>query len=134
MQVDSLTYADAYHYLQWGNRMTSKLIGFLMVIVGSIACWQAQASPQVVWVGKITYIENAWNGEGIAIHSSSDGPYGCTSDLNDFGITSNDPSYKELAAMALAAFTTNADVELIVDSGNCVFGNRTKVVSIRLKK
>ncbi|UYK76764.1 hypothetical protein NG825_20595 [Xanthomonas sacchari] len=114
--------------------MISKLIGFLLLLFVSSACYQAQAATQLVWVGKITYVENDWNGEGLAIHSSSNGPSGCPADLNDFGITSSHPAYKELTAMALAAFTTNADVELIVDSGNCVFGNRTKVISIRLKK
>ncbi|WP_279362119.1 hypothetical protein [Xanthomonas sacchari] len=114
--------------------MNAKMMGLLLAAVVSSVCQQAHAAMQVVWVGKIIYVENGWNGEGLTIHSSSNGPAGCSAPLNDFAIDKNNPSYKELTAMALAAYSTNADVELLVDSGVCIFGDRTKVIAIRMMK
>ena len=84
--------------------------------------------------GKITYIENGWYGEGVVIHSSTNAPSGCSASLNDFAIDKNHASYKELVAIALSAYNSNADAEVIVDTGVCAFGGRTKVLSIRMKK
>ncbi|KAB7770984.1 hypothetical protein CEK68_01835 [Xanthomonas sp. LMG 12461] len=114
--------------------MSLKMMGLLLAIAASCFSYEADAAMQVVWTGKITYVENGWYGEGMVIHTSNDGPSGCSAPLNDFAIDKDHPSYKELTAMALAAYTSNSDVELLVDSGVCIFGNRTKVISIRLKK
>lgn len=103
-------------------------------LVAAISLFQTVQAADVVGPGKITYIENGWDGEGIAIHSSINGPGGCTASLNDFGVEKSHAAYKELVAMALSAYASNADVEIIVDAGKCVFGARTKVLSIRLKK
>ncbi|MBN6112939.1 hypothetical protein [Xanthomonas bonasiae] len=113
--------------------MISKILGMSALVAGISFCQTVQAAD-MVGPGKITYIENGWDGEGVAIHSSINGPAGCTASLNDFGIEKSHAAYKELVAMALSAYTSNADVEIIVDAGKCVFGARTKVLSIRLKK
>ena len=84
--------------------------------------------------GKINYLENGWYGEGVAIHHSTAVITGCTANSNDFAIDKNHPAYKELIAIALAAYTSESEVELIVDKGVCGFGGRTKILSIRLKK
>lgn len=111
----------------------TRVLGLLLAVAGSSLCCTVQAAD-LVGPGKITYVENGWGGEGVAIHTSINGPAGCTASLNDFGIEASHAAYKELVAMALAAYTSNADVEVIVDAGKCVFGGRTKVLSIRLKK
>jgi hypothetical protein len=113
--------------------MFSKMLGVSVLVAGISLCQTVQAA-NLVGPTKITYIENGWEGEGIAIHSSINGPTGCTASLNDFGIEKSHAAYKELVAMALSAYAPNADVEIIVDAGKCVFGARTKVLSIRLKK
>ncbi|WP_152971742.1 hypothetical protein [Xanthomonas arboricola] len=76
--------------------------------------------------GKIISVENGWQGEGVAIRHSIASIKGCAADSNDFAIDKNHPSYKELVAIALAAFTSQSDVQLVVDKGVCIFGARTK--------
>lgn len=109
------------------------LMGVLVVLFSFSFCHIGRAA-ELVASGKIIFVENGWNGEGLVINYSRNGPAGCSAALNDFGIDKNHPAYKELVAIALAAYTSNADADLIVDTGVCVFGNRTKVISIRLKK
>jgi hypothetical protein len=86
-----------------------------------------------VLTGKITAIENGWFGEGIVLKHTN-GKAGCGSDQNEFAISKDHAGYKEIAAIALTAFTSQADVQLIVDTGVCLFGNRTKVLAVRLVK
>jgi hypothetical protein len=82
--------------------------------------------------GKITYLENGWAGEGVALHHSGNAIDGCPADPHDFGIDKNNPLFKELVALAMAAYTTESNVELVVEKKDCIFGGRTKVISIRL--
>jgi len=105
----------------------------LLVFAGLSFCHTGRAA-ELVGSGKITFVENGWGGEGLVINYSKNGPSGCSAALNDFGIDKNHPAYKELVAIALAAYTSNADADLIVDTGVCIFGSRTKIISIRLKK
>ncbi|MCC4595887.1 hypothetical protein NRY95_01065 [Xanthomonas campestris pv. phormiicola] len=88
----------------------------------------------VVGRGKINYVENGWFGEGLVIHFSQNGPPGCSASLNDLAIDKNHAAYKELVAMAIAAYTSDSNVELMVEDGTCLFGGRTKILSIRLVK
>jgi len=114
--------------------MNSKsMIGVLLVFAGLGFCHTGQA-VELLGSGKITFIENGWAGEGLTINYSKNGPAGCSAALNEFAIDKNHPAYKELVAIALAAYTSNADADLIVDPGVCLFGSRTRVISIRLKK
>lgn len=112
--------------------MAAKIMASLFAICGFGVCYAVQAADLVA--GRITYIENGWYGEGVAIHSSTNGPSGCSASLNDFAIDKNHASYRELVAIALSAYNSNADVDVIVDTGACTFGGRTKVLSIRLRK
>jgi len=114
--------------------MSSKIMALLLAVAGLGFCYTGRAAQQLVWQGKIIYVENGWNGEGLVIRDSSIGPEGCWAPRDEFAIDKDHPAYKELVAMALAAYTSNADVEVILDSGVCLFGGRTKVLSIRLKK
>lgn len=84
-------------------------------------------------VAKIAIAENGWFGEGLAIQLDSGGVSGCGTPLA-FGIDAGHPAYKDLVAISLAALTSGSSVELVVDQGVCVFGGRTKVISIRLRK
>jgi len=84
--------------------------------------------------GHITYVENGWGGEGLAIHTDTGYGTAAPCGVNDFGISASHPSYKELVAIALSAYATGASVQLVLDQGTCVFGNRTKVLAIRLLK
>ena len=103
------------------------------LILGVVYSNAVSAEEYTGW-GKITYLENGWFGEGVAIHHSTASIKGCAADPADFAIDKNHPSYKELVAIALAAFTSQSDVELVVDKGICSFGARTKILSIRLKR
>lgn len=94
----------------------------------------ASASITLVSLTKIRFVENGWGGEGLAIATQGSGIGGCPAGNTEFAIDAGHPSYRELVAMALLAFSSNADAELVVDSGVCIFGSRTKVISIRLIK
>lgn len=106
----------------------NKIIFIILIIF--IFSTHANAA-EVVGTGKITYVENGWYGEGLVLHFSV-GIDGCSAQNNDFAIDVNHPSYKELVSMALTAFSSSSDVQLIVEKGTCLFGKRTKVLSIRL--
>ncbi|WOS39489.1 hypothetical protein [Xanthomonas rydalmerensis] len=103
------------------------LLSLILVLCFCQEAWAVQVMPSA----KITYVENGWYGEGVAIHMSIDGPPGCSAALNDLAIDKNHPSYQELIAMALTAYTKNMDVGLVVDPGVCLFGGRVKVIAIR---
>jgi len=113
--------------------MSANMLRKLVVLAGLGFCCSGQAA-ELVGAGKITFVENGWNGEGLVIHHTRNGPAGCPAPLNDFAIDKNNTAYKELVAMALSAYTSNSDVELMVDAGVCSFGARTKIISIRLMK
>jgi len=111
--------------------MKTKLITIFFVffvLVGANANAFEYVGP-----GKITYLENGWFGEGVALHLDK-GTSGCPAMDIDFGIPSDHPSFKEMTALATSAFLASANVELVVDVGNCVFGSRTKILAIRLLK
>lgn len=83
--------------------------------------------------GTLTYIENGWYGDGFAIHHTNS-VSGCLAPPTEYGLQPSHPQYKEIVAMLIAAFVNGTTVELVADSGVCVLGNRTKIISIRLKK
>lgn len=83
--------------------------------------------------GKISSVEIGWNGEGINILHSAQ-VTGCNSNTQEFAISKDHTGYKELVSAVLAAHTASTNVQLIVDRGNCLFGNRTKIVTVRLLK
>lgn len=95
---------------------------------------QAPASASVVASTRIIFVENGWFGEGLAIKTQGSGVSGCPAASNEFAIAASHPSYQQLVAIALNAFSTDQAVELVVEDGTCLFGNRTKIVSIRLIK
>ncbi len=87
---------------------------------------------QTVSMTKISYIENAWAGNGLAIYVFGTGIDGCPAANNQFALSSDHPGYDTILALALSAQAQDADIELVVDKGNCLFGDRTKILSIRL--
>jgi hypothetical protein len=93
----------------------------------------ALSTVAVVPVAKISVIENGWAGEGLAIHLDSGDVVGCGYPL-DFGVGVGHPAYKDIVAIALSAMASGANVELMANSGTCIFGSRTQVNSIRIKK
>lgn len=92
------------------------------------------AHAGVVWAGagKIRQLENGWLGEGMALRFSGPGVPGCSADIQNFAISSSHPSYRELVATVLTAYATGSNVEIVVEQGVCLFGNRTKVLAITL--
>lgn len=83
---------------------------------------------------KIVLVENGWFGEGLAlVVTPGTGKPGCAAPENMFAIDAGHPSYKVLVAMAMTAVTTGATVQMVVAPGECIFGARTRVVSIRLQ-
>ena len=114
--------------------MNVKTIGLLLVIAAVCFSQKTRAATVVVPMGQITYVENGWYGEGMAIHTSNDGPSGCSAGPNQFAIDRNHPAYQELTAMALMAYMKNIEIGLVADSGTCILNGRTKIISIRLQK
>ncbi|MBB3815130.1 hypothetical protein FHY13_003511 [Xanthomonas arboricola] len=94
----------------------------------------AALAGEATGYGKITYVENGWYGEGIALHHSTALITDCTAGPNDFVIDRNHAAYQELLAMALTAYTRDLDVQLIVEKKDCRFGGRTKILAMRFAK
>ncbi|TBV73264.1 hypothetical protein [Pseudoxanthomonas winnipegensis] len=109
------------------------LAQIVIFFLGSAIPSIALADVLTTGYGKITRIETGWYGEGIALHHSGNAIGGCSADPHEFGIEVNNSLFKELTALATTAFSTGSDVDLVVQSGDCIFGGRTKVISIRLK-
>jgi hypothetical protein len=108
-------------------RSQAALFAFL-----TFAATSAHSALDVLPLGHITLVENGWFGEGLALHLDVSTPNNtCPAAANDFGIPKEHPSYKDLVAIALSAHAIGAAVQLGVDQGNCVFGGRTRVISIR---
>ena len=116
--------------------ITSKLWGAVLVIIlafmpiaSSMAALTATAPTQ------ITFLENGWYGEGFAIHIiPGTGVTGCPVPEYEFGIAKSHPAYKDMLGLAMMAYASGSKVQLVVDTGVCVLGNRTNVISIRLYK
>lgn len=112
--------------MHFGKRLC---LQYLLALTTSFS--GAAMAVEVTGYGKITYVENGWYGEGLALHHSTASVTGCTASPNDFAIDKNHAAYQELLAMALTAYTRDLDVGLIVEKGDCGFGGRTKIVAIR---
>lgn len=109
--------------------MKNAIVGLFFALVAT----QAQAQT-VVGPGTVTYVENGWYGEGIAIHTDASivAPAGCTAPTNEFAVLSTHAAYKQVVAMLLSAYYTKAKLQLVVTPGACTFGNRTTILSVRL--
>jgi len=116
-----------------GRKMRFKFSGIILA-AGFLLSSSAAAAADIVGTGRITFLENGWYGEGLALHHSGPGIAGCPGGPAEFAIDKNHPAFKEMVAIALAAFSSSSDVELVVEKGACIFGDRTKVVAIRVKK
>ena len=110
-----------------------KIASALLSII-SIYLWSPTTTAGFAAVGpaSITFIENGWFGEGFSVHLSS-GITGCGAPATEFGIPASHPAYKELVSLMMSAFFTEKKVEVVVNQGVCTLGNRTSIVSIRLR-
>lgn len=108
-----------------------KLISLAFGVIWIVGVANAQ-NIQTVPMTKISYLENGWSGNGLAIHVSGAGIDGCPAANNKFALSDDHPGYDTILALALSAQAQDADIELIVDKGNCLFGDRTRILSIRL--
>jgi hypothetical protein len=116
-------------------KLPSLMTGSLVALCAAAALLPYPAfAVGFVAAGKITSIENGWFGEGIVFHHSGPGISGCGASVTQFAIDKNHPGYKEIVAIAMTAHATSSNVELVVDPGVCLFGNRTKVLAINMKK
>lgn len=83
--------------------------------------------------GYVIFAENGWSGEGFAVHLTDAAAIGgCASGATEFGLDANHPAYKILVALMITAYAQQTPVQLVVDQGSCVLGNRTRIVSIRM--
>lgn len=90
-------------------------------------------------ISTITYVENGWHGEGLAVgiplSTVNPGFAGCTAispELGQFFIPKTHPAYKELTAIALTAYTASTRVWIVAHDNQCQLGGRVKLFSIRL--
>lgn len=103
---------------------------FLFVgIVGS-----ANAAVQSIGNGKIQWLENGWDGEGVAFKFSLPVSGGCTANVNEYAVSKDHPGYKEIVSILLAAQVSQSDVTLTVENTICLVGVRTKVMAVRIVK
>ena len=93
----------------------------------------ARSAPVATGYGVITYIENGWAGEGFAIRMTNTvTTSGCTAPAHEYGISATHPAYNILVAMMMSAYSKQTTIQLVVDQGVCVLGQRTKILSIRV--
>lgn len=112
--------------------MKKHSVKFLFLVVSIVFSVIVKAENVTVG-GTISAIEVGWNGEGInIIHSGQ--VAGCNPNPHEFAISKDHPGYKELVSLVLAAHMASVNVQLVAESGTCLFGNRTKVVTVRLLK
>lgn len=111
------------------NILIKFLSGIFVAGLASVACAEVILTP----VGKISMVEVGWNGEGLNILYSG-AITGCNPNPQEFAISKDHAGYRELVSLVLAAHASSAEVQLVVDKGNCLFGNRTKIVTVRLLK
>jgi len=101
------------------NRIALKII----IVMFMTIIYSAHAMAwSVVGNTKINFVENGWNGEGLALHVDY-GLSGCPAPDTEFAISANHPAYKELVSIVLAAFTTQAKVQIVADPEVCLFGD-----------
>lgn len=91
------------------------------------------SAAESVGGGYVQSIENGWFGEGVAFQFSK--PLdGCPSEDNYYAVSKDHIGYREVVSILLAAYTTSSKVDLAVEKGVCLFGGRTKVLSVKLLK
>lgn len=112
--------------------MIKKLSLIVTLVLGALWTLPAAAAIATVGPATITFIENGWSGEGFAVHLSS-GISGCPAPPTEFGIPATHGAYKELVALLMSAYFTGKPVEIVVNTGVCTLGNRTGILSIRLR-
>jgi hypothetical protein len=106
-----------------------RTVSWLMPLVLSSGLAYAQ-SYSVIGPAYITFVENGWFGEGVAVRIDPNTTLqGCGP---DFGVRAEHPAYKQLTALIVSAYHAKSKVELVVNPGDCVFGNRTNITSVRL--
>lgn len=103
-----------------------------------ILCWfvcfgMFTNAADLVGDGYVQSIENGWFGEGIAFKFSKSID-GCPSEDDFYAVSKDHVAYKEIVSMLLAAYSNSSKVDLTVDKGVCLFGGRTKVISVKLFK
>ena len=111
----------------------STLIKFFTISLLSLFAMKGFSAINIVAEGEVVYVENGWGGEGVAIHHTV-GHAGCESWDSEYFLSKEHAGYNEVVSMILMAYSTSAKVELVVDTGVCLTGNRTKIISVRLKK
>lgn len=109
-----------------------KLVSLIALTFSASATIPAHAWT-VTSLSNITYLENGWAGEGLVVKLNNGYP-GCPATDTEFAVLSTHPSYKDIIALATSAFMASTNVELVIEPGDCVFGDRTKIISIRLYK
>lgn len=109
-------------------------INSALIFALAFSLWSQTTSAgyAAVGPGSLTFIENGWFGEGFAVHMSA-GIAGCPAPNTEFGLSATHPAYKELVALLMSAYFTEKQVEFVVDQGVCTLGNRTSIISIRLR-
>lgn len=104
--------------------------GVFFLIMVSFMAHAAELSNKA----QIVYVENGWFGEGTAFHLRSGGIDGCPAANREFSIPKEHPSYDEMVALASAAYSSGSNVQVVAEKGECLFGDRTKALAIRLVK
>src|SRR5512132_260297 len=104
-------------------------------VFASLSAFEARAispAPSDGTTSRITYVENGWFGEGLAVHLSAPLTYAtqCAAAANDFAVAASHPMFKEISAMIMLAYASGAPVQLMVDPASCIFGNRTSIVAV----
>lgn len=102
----------------------------LAVLLATMAMSNATVAFEVVHTaaGKLGWVENGWFGEGIAF-SHTVSTTGCGT-ATEYAISKDHPSYRELTSMLFSAYSAGKNVLLVVETGVCLFGGRTKVLAI----
>ncbi|KCZ52812.1 hypothetical protein HY29_17885 [Hyphomonas beringensis] len=85
---------------------------------------------------KIVWVENGWFEEGLAFKvEPQSGVAGCPTSDDEFSLEASREDFYLISSMILTAFSTGANVIVTIhDTGDCAFGGRNKVESVKLVK
>lgn len=113
-----------------GQKMKMLIVGIVLLAASP----SGYASQVALAPTTITFVENGWFGEGLAIQTTATYSTSCYGGGTQFAVPITHPAYKDIVAIALAAYAIGSTVQIVIEDSTCAFAGRMSILSIRLLK
>jgi hypothetical protein len=100
------------------------------VFMTTLLCGSSARAEEVF--GRITWVENGWSGEGMAVQLTGGTISGCPAPGNEFAVSSSHGGYKDIVELIMLAYRSQSQVRLVVSRGTCLIGSRTSITAVRV--